>query len=385
MLVVESEVERLVEIVLRWKRDERVHAEHLAFSDHRRAAERRDVAVLLRAAEHEAHVAVVRKARDVVAGEDLRILFVLRRDLHARADGMAELPEVVVVRRGVHAERCCVRTAAVVDLHAAVQRQAILDVQIHIHRTRLRARANAGCHLAVGELIECDDVALDVVEIHDLPLGERLRVALDVARQKIARALHAQRTDFSLENLQEHQPAAPRLLGNCDLRRAESLLVIRLLQRRARGLDIMHRAPRPEERIHRLRHLALRHRVRADHADLADVNSRQTRGGHERFRSRHRLLSLRIFLNALRTLRANAITSHRKQRDHARSRKRRKVMRAKVCHVGKISRRLSRLSSITGKKRSVIFVCRLCVTARASPALRREAQCVASPPHCTMH
>ena len=153
-----------------------------------------------------------------------------------------------------------------------MQGQRVLHVQLHIEYARLARWRELRIHGAIRGLVQRDDIARHVVEIDHLALGQRTRCLPDAARQEILRALHTQRSHFPLERLQEHQPARAGLLGNHHLRRLVALLVIRLLQRRARPFDIGERAPRPEERIHRLLNFEARQCLRPGHANLADEN-----------------------------------------------------------------------------------------------------------------
>src|SRR6201999_252605 len=86
------------------------------------------------------HAETVVDARQIRCREDFRILGPLGSDLIGECEGMSELPEIVVMHRGVEALARRVRRLAVVHLYTGVNRRLILDVKVDVYRSRSYAR-----------------------------------------------------------------------------------------------------------------------------------------------------------------------------------------------------------------------------------------------------
>ena len=139
-----------------------------------------------RALEGESEPIDIRDAGRVKAREDLDFVGILRGCLGAAADGVAELPEVVVIERGVQAERRRIRAVAVVEFQAAVERERVLDVEIDIHRPGEDARLDDRGNAPIRKLIEADEILLGLGKVDELALGKRGNLVLDFVDIEIA-------------------------------------------------------------------------------------------------------------------------------------------------------------------------------------------------------
>ena len=112
-----------------------------------------------------------------------------------------------------------------------------------------------------------------LLEVRQRSFLQRRRVALDGGEIEIARILDAQPPDPVLGDLEHDEAALRILLRDRDRNRLKALVVIRLLHRRARLLDVVGRAAGAEERIDGRFDLDLRQAVGALDAKLVDIES----------------------------------------------------------------------------------------------------------------
>ena len=68
--------------------------------------------------------------------------------------------------------RSAVVLAPIVELDARVERCGLDDVEIDLDGAGRVAGTQRGCDATIGELIERDDFARDVVEVHDFSLSD---------------------------------------------------------------------------------------------------------------------------------------------------------------------------------------------------------------------
>ena len=184
---------------------------------------------------------------------------------------MAELEEVSVTHRAVEPQRRGVGAVAVVELERAVERKLVLDVQVDVHGAGLHALAQDRCDAAVGKAVEGDDFLFDLLHVRNAALGKRRGVALDLAGQEPARAVHPQAADFALDDFQPDDPAARVLLGDDHGDGLIALVVIGFFQGDARLLDVVGRARRAEIRIDGFLDFELFQALRPVDAVFADV------------------------------------------------------------------------------------------------------------------
>ncbi len=184
---------------------------------------------------------------------------------------MAELVEIPVADGAVETQAGGVRAVAVVQFERTVERVLVLDIEVDVHGARLDTGTQHGSDTAVAEAVQPDDFLLHLLHVRHVSFGERGGGGLDPAGQEIPRAVHAQAADFSLDDIQPDDPAAGVLLGNDDGNGLETLVVIRLFQGDARGLDIIRRASGTEVRIDGLLDGETRKTGRAVDPVFADV------------------------------------------------------------------------------------------------------------------
>jgi hypothetical protein len=190
---------------------------------------------------------------------------------------MTELPQILVAHRDRGAQRRGARALLVVELDAAVERKRVLDVEVDVDRAGRNTGPQRRRDATVRPPVQRDDVLRDVLEIRQRSFLQRRRAPLDVVEIEIARALDPETADLVLGDLEHDEAALRILLRHCDADGLQALVVIGLLHRRARLLDVLRALTRAEERIDRGLDLDLRQIVRAFDTILVDVETRLRR------------------------------------------------------------------------------------------------------------
>jgi hypothetical protein len=279
MLVVDADRQSVEEVFPGRQCHHRPAADDLARADDAGAADGGDITARLHAIDHQAEPVDLRKTRQVGGRIHFGIARPLRGDLIGEAEGMPELPQIVVMHSGTDAGRRGVWRLPVVHLDAGVDRRLVLDVEVDVHRAGRGAGAQCRGHPPIGPLIERDDVLGDLAETRHRAFLERRRTLLDFFQVEIARALHPQPTDLQLGDLQNDNFKSHILLRYGDADRLITFVVIGLLQRGACLLDILGALVRTQERIDGLFDIDLRKLVGALDGKIVDVETRNGGGG----------------------------------------------------------------------------------------------------------
>ena len=171
-----------------------------------------------------------------------------------------------------------------------MDRRLVLDIEIDVDGAGRHAGTQCRRHAAIGPLVERDDVLGDIGEIGNGAFLQRRRAVLDPVEVEVTRVLDPQPSDLQFRHLEGDHAAGDILLRDRDADGLVALVVIRLLQRGARLLDILRGLARTEERIDGLLDLDLGQLVGALHREVVDVEALQRR---------RRLLRRRIRLGRL--------------------------------------------------------------------------------------
>ena len=115
------------------------------------------------------------------------------------------------------------------QLHAGVQRQLVLDVEIDIDGPRSDAGAQRGRHSPIRPLVERHDVLGHRAEIRQRAFIERTGAGLDFLQVEIARILDPDVADFHLRDAEGYIAVRDILVPYGDADRLKASVVIFLL------------------------------------------------------------------------------------------------------------------------------------------------------------
>ena len=171
---------------------------------------------------------------------------------------MPELPHVVVREPRRHALLRRARRLEVVPLERAVERDAVVDLQVDVDRPRDLPGLQHGRHAPVPRAVRLEEVRLEVLAPDQRALDE-MRGGLAHAGLVVpvdARVLDRHRAEARLDHLHADAPVEERLLWERHRDGGEAALLVLLLQRLARGLDVVQVALRAEVGLEQLLDLA---------------------------------------------------------------------------------------------------------------------------------
>jgi hypothetical protein len=206
-----------------------------------------------------------RYERQVRERVHLGVARMLGRQQEATRDHVPELPQVRVAERGDRTQHGGIRTLVVVELQAAMSRIVVVDLQVYIDRLRQAALLQRGDHLTFGRLVQVGELLLRVGEVGHLTLQQRRHGVTNRLRRRVLRAVHPQSADLRFDHLQHDHTVLHLLPRQLHHHRLVAPVLVHLLQRVTRGVDVVERAARTLERINRLLYVEARQRRVAAH------------------------------------------------------------------------------------------------------------------------
>ena len=248
MLVVDAEGQRLHR---RSRRDRVRQAQSRDFADaeHAERAGSRHVAVRIDVHQRRLQSRIERM-RDVVDRDDSHLIDLLRRRLVLERNAVDPPEYITIAQGGDRAQRSRVDGRLIIELEAPVQRQVIAHLQRQIDGSWFRSCLQHRYHGPVGRLgVHGGELGLELRDLQHRPRRGRRQAGDHVALREIARPADLGALDAPFGHAQPYDSLVDRLRRNIDEHRAETLIVIKLLERRARRLDVRERLGRSQQGI----------------------------------------------------------------------------------------------------------------------------------------
>ena len=133
-----------------------------------------------------------------------------------------------------------------------MQRQVIIDLQRQIHGAGNRTGLENGNHRAIRRgYVDRRELLLQDRHVRDGALGCGGHRRQDLPFREITGSADVDLVQAAFGDLQPHDLIRDVLLGNIDEHRAETAIMVGLLQRRSRGFHVGKRLMVPEQRVQR--------------------------------------------------------------------------------------------------------------------------------------
>ena len=278
LLVIHAQRQGVPETGVAAQRQRPAGAENVAIADHADAAQRRHIALGVHRVQRQ-HAPVAAEGQLVGGNEHGGIGRALRGGDPGQAGAVLALPQVVVTQADGAAQALGIGRVAVVQRHGAVQRRAVLDLQLHLHLVLASALAQHLEELAVRIAAQAVELLLHGREMRHRALGQRRHGSLETLRREMTGAADAQAADRPFHHLDLHHAAAHFLLRQVHRHGAVAGLGVGLFERAAHRVHVIETAVRAQERIHHLFDGGLWQQRIAVHPVLPDVEARRRLGG----------------------------------------------------------------------------------------------------------